>query len=83
LLRIARSPKQIGSIIQELRQRMGLSQAELGALAGVRQEMVSIIERGHSGAKLSTTFALLNALEAEVCVQPRSTSSAAEMLDIF
>ena len=80
---IARSPKQIGSIIQNLRQRRGLTQSQLAELAGARQEMVSIIERGHPGAKLSVIFDLLAALDLELSLQPRSTGAATEVLDVF
>ncbi|MGR4863175.1 helix-turn-helix domain-containing protein [Caulobacter sp. LARHSG274] len=80
---IARSPKQIGSIIQNLRQRRGLTQGQLAQLAGARQEMVSIIERGHPGAKLSLIFDLLAALDLELSLQPRSKAAATEVADIF
>ena len=80
---IARSPQQVGAHIQNLRQRRGLTQSQLAQQAGTRQEMVSIIERGHPSAKLSLIFDLLSALDLEMALQTRSTTSAAEVLDAF
>ena len=40
----------IGRALRALRQRRGLTQAELAATAGVSQSLVSLIERGHIGS---------------------------------
>lgn len=80
---IARSPDQLGAHIKNIRQRRGLSQADLAGLAGTRQETVSIIERGHHGAKLSTILDLLMALDMDLTLTPRPRSSDREILDIF
>jgi hypothetical protein len=45
--------------------------------------MVSIIERGHPGAKLSLIFDLQAALDLELSLPPRSKAPATEVLDIF
>lgn len=42
-----------GRILRALRRRLGLTQKELGRRAGVSQQTVSLIERGH-GSRLST-----------------------------
>lgn len=80
---IARSPDQLGAHIKHIRQRRGLSQSELADLAGTRQEMISIIERGHDGAKISTLLDLLQALDLDLTLASRPTPAAAEVLDIF
>lgn len=80
---IARSPDQLGALIRHLRERKGLNQSQLAELAGTRQEMVSIIERGHAGAKLSVLLDLLAALEIDLTLLPRSKAAAADLLDIF
>jgi transcriptional regulator with XRE-family HTH domain len=42
--------QRIGRSLRALRQRRGLTQAELAAAAGVSQSLVSLIERGHFGS---------------------------------
>jgi HTH-type transcriptional regulator/antitoxin HipB len=80
---IARSPKQLGNVIQRTRRQLGLTQTQLANLAGLRQEKVSIIESGQDGAKLSTIFALLAALNLEITLDARSGKSAKSIEDIF
>jgi HTH-type transcriptional regulator / antitoxin HipB len=80
---IARSPKQLGNVIQRTRRQLGLTQTQLANLAGLRQEKVSIIESGQDGAKLSTIFALLAALNLEITVGDRSGKSTKGIEDIF
>lgn len=80
---IARSPDQLGAVIRNLRERRGLSQTQLADLAGARQEMVSIIERGHDGAKLSVILDLLLALDMDLTIAPRSGAAGADILDVF
>jgi len=80
---LARSPKQMGQIIQRRRKALGMSQTELASRTGVRQELISRIEGGHDGAKLSTICDLLAALRLEMTIAPRSKSSSADIRDIF
>ncbi|WP_454719059.1 helix-turn-helix domain-containing protein [Caulobacter segnis] len=80
---IARSPDQLGAHIRRLRERANLSQTQLADLAGTRQEMISIIERGHDGAKLSVLLDLLAALDVDLTLAPRPKSAAGDVLDIF
>jgi HTH-type transcriptional regulator/antitoxin HipB len=80
---IARSPKQLGSIIQRTRKQRGLTQTQLGNLAGLRQELISKIETGHEGTKLSSLYALFAALDLELIVDARSGRPAKNIEDIF
>lgn len=80
---IARSPKQLGSVIQRVRKQRGMSQTELAHLAGLRQEMVSKIETGQDGTRLSSIYALFAALDLEMAIDQRSRSSAQDIEDIF
>lgn len=80
---IARSPRQLGTVIQRTRKQLGLTQTQLANLAGLRQEKVSIVENGQEGAKLSTIFALLAALNLEITIEARSGKSAKGIQDIF
>src|SRR3546814_9640487 len=80
---IARSPKQLGNVIQRTRRQLGLTQTQLANLAGLRQEKVSIIESGQDGAKLSTIFALLAALHLEITIEARSEEHTSELQSLM
>ena len=80
---LARTPRQLGNVVRNARRSRGLTQAQLGARAGLRQETISLIETGHPAAKLDTILAVLSALDLEVRVGPRSSSDAADIEDIF
>lgn len=80
---LARSSKQLGLLIQRHRKERGLSQTELADRAGLRQELVSKIESGQPGSRLSSIYALLAALNLEMTIQPRTKSDADDMADIF
>lgn len=80
---IARSPRQLGALVQRIRRERGLSQTEAAKLVGLRQEMVSRIETGQPGVRLSAVYDLLGALDLELVVRERSGRSAADMEDIF
>lgn len=79
----ARSPKQLGNVIQRTRKQLGLTQTQLANLAGLRQEKVSLVERGQEGAKLSTIFALLAALNLQITFEARVGKGAKGIEDIF
>ncbi len=80
---IARSPGQVGSLIQRFRKLKGMSQTELADRSGMRQELISKIESGHTGSKISSICDLLAALDLEMTIGPRSKSSSADIADIF
>lgn len=80
---VARSPKQMGNMIQRARRRKGLTQTELANLSGLRQELISRIESGHDGTKLSSLYALFAALDLDLVVDSRSKGSRTEIEDIF
>ena len=80
---IARSSKQLGLLIQRHRKAAGLSQTELADKAGMRQEMVSKIEGGQAGSRLSSIYDLLTALDLEMTLRPRTKSTPDDIADIF
>ncbi len=80
---IARSPRQLGNIIQRARKLRGLTQTDLANLSGLRQEMISKIETGHEGTKLSSIYALFAALDLELIIDTRSGRQAMDIGDIF
>jgi HTH-type transcriptional regulator/antitoxin HipB len=80
---IARSPKQLGAVIQRVRKQKGLSQTELAKLAGLRQELVSKIETGQEGTRLYSIYALFAALDLDMTIDQRSGTSVPDIADIF
>lgn len=83
MAQIARSSTQLGNLIQRQRKQRGLTQTELANLAGMRQELISKIERGHEGTKLSSLYALFAALDLELMVDTRSGRPHVDIEDIF
>jgi len=77
---LARTPKQIGTIIRRNRKRLGLSQSGLGERAGLRQETISLIENGNSATRVDTLLAVLAALDLEFRIAARSRSSGVDDL---
>lgn len=71
---LARSPKQIGSVIRRARKKCSMSQSELGTKAGLRQETISLIENGNPAAKLETILAVLSALGLEFQIAQRQST---------
>jgi HTH-type transcriptional regulator/antitoxin HipB len=82
-LSIARSPQQLGRLIQRFRTERGLNQTQLAELAGLRQEMISKIETGQGGVRFSTICDVLAALDLELNIAKRTKSSSADIEDIF
>ena len=80
---IIRSPKSLGAAFRWHRRQLELTQAELGARAGIRQATVSEVENGLETVKLRTVMDLLRALDLEVAMQQRSRGSHSEIEDLF
>jgi HTH-type transcriptional regulator/antitoxin HipB len=72
---IARTAQQMGQALQRRRRSLGLTQAQLGRRAKLRQATVSAIEAGEPRTQLRTLIALLAALDLELVVRRRSASS--------
>jgi HTH-type transcriptional regulator/antitoxin HipB len=80
---IVRSPVQLGNIIRRARRSRGWTQSQLADHAGLRQELVSKIETGHEGTKLSTIHAIFAALSLDLVVEARNARQATDIGDIF
>ena len=80
---IARSPRQLGNIIQRTRKQRGLTQTQLASMAGLRQELISKIETGHEGTKLASIYALFAALDLELVIDTRSGRAVQNIEDVF
>lgn len=79
---IARTTDQIGAALRRHRKLAGLTQSQLGAKAGLRQATISQLENGEGGIGIRTLVDVLAALELELIVQARSTSST-RIEDLF
>lgn len=80
---IARTRKQLGSIIRRYRKNDKLNQTQLGALAGLRQATISEIEKGNNDASIKTVMEILGALDLEIVVRRRTKSDHDEIEKIF
>lgn len=80
---LARSPRQLGNIVRRARKKIGLTQTELGALVGCRQETISLIESGNAATRIDTLLAVLAGLDLEIKIAPRSKGAPTDIEDIF
>jgi len=80
---LARTPKQLGTVIRRIRKQRGMSQKQLGEKAGLRQETISLIETGNAATRIDTVLTVLAALDLEFRVDLRGKGSAADIEDIF
>ena len=76
----ARDPKQIGSLIRRARKQLTLSQQQLSAKTGLRQETISLIETGNPATRIETLLAVLSALDLELQIAPRSKDWSEDVL---
>ena len=82
-MELARTPQQIGNLIQRTRRNRGMSQSDLGDRTGLRQGTISLIEQGNAATKLGTVLKVLAALDLEFRVAPRSKTGPADIEEIF
>lgn len=80
---LARNPRQIGNLVRNARKKRGWSQTQLGDMAGLRQETLSLIETGNPATRLDTILAVLAALDLEFRVTPRSKGAGSAIEDLF
>jgi HTH-type transcriptional regulator/antitoxin HipB len=80
---LARTPKQIGTIIQRARKQRAWTQSDLAERAGLRQGTISVIEKGDKPAKLDSILAVLAALDLEFRVGERSKSAGKDIEELF
>lgn len=80
---VIRSPKQLGSHLQNERLRRGLTQTALAELTGIGQKTISHTESGRTGTKLETVFSLLATLGLELQLVTRSKTPKGDIGDIF
>ena len=67
----ARTPHMIGAVIRRIRKQRRLNQTELGDIAALRQETISMIENGQSSTRIETVLRVLAVLDLEFIIIPR------------
>lgn len=78
----SRTPNQLGGELRRYRKKRQLTQAQLSSRIEKRQATISTLESAGNGT-LETLFAVLSALDLELCIRPRTKSSRADVGDIF
>ncbi|AZV81001.1 XRE family transcriptional regulator (plasmid) [Parasedimentitalea marina] len=80
-----RARSELGVVLRRARKDRGLTQSQLGRLAGMKPHRISMIETGNSDMKISTLFSLLSALDLDVQVLSRGDGSGkgSKIADIF
>ncbi len=66
-----RNPSQLGAALSRFRKLALWTQQQAGALAAIKQAMVSRVESGAPGTSLKTLFKLLAGLDLELVVRKR------------
>ena len=80
---LARTPRQIGTIIQRKRKKRDWTQMQLAEQAGLRQATISLMEKGEKPAKLESILAVLAALGLEFRIDERSRGQGSDIEDLF
>lgn len=80
---LARTPRQIGTIIQRARKKRDWTQMKLAERAGLRQATISMIESGEKPAKLESILAVLAALDLEFRIGERSKGHGSDIEELF
>ena len=80
---LARTSKQLGTIIQRARKKRGWTQTQLAERAGLRQATISIIESGTTAAKLDSILAVLAALDLEFRIGARTKGQGQDIEELF
>jgi HTH-type transcriptional regulator/antitoxin HipB len=80
---LARTSRQIGTIIQRARKKRNWTQMQLAERAGLRQATISTIESGQRPAKLDSILAVLAALDLEFRVSERSKGNERDIEELF
>lgn len=80
---IARSPKQIGTLIRNTRRAHEMTQTDLGHKTSLRQGTISKIENGEGSVRIDTLCDVLAALGLEMSFSERSRGEAQDIEDIF
>ena len=77
-----RTPQDIGLVIRERRQALGLDQATLAARIGVSRQWLVEIEKGKARAQLGLLLRALRELGLDVWIGESATASAKPAMNV-
>jgi HTH-type transcriptional regulator/antitoxin HipB len=75
---VTRTPQQLGQSLKARRTNLKLSQTEVGAKVGMKQNTVSVLEISTSSSSVESLFKVLSALGLELVVREKSKSVSAQ-----
>lgn len=78
-----RDPQQLGAALQRERKRQGLTQTQLAAKAGLRQQTISAVEGGKPRSELQVIFDIMTALGLELVLRPRDGQTTPGLEELF
>jgi HTH-type transcriptional regulator/antitoxin HipB len=70
---VARTPQQLGAVLQGYRYERKLTQAAVGTRTGLSQAAISQIESDPTTTSLSRIYRILSALDLELVIRHRSS----------
>jgi HTH-type transcriptional regulator / antitoxin HipB len=71
---VTRTPQQLGQSLRARRAKLQLSQTEVGAKVGMKQNTVSVLEISTPSSSVASLFKVLSALGLELVVREKSGS---------
>lgn len=78
-----RDPQQLGAALQRERKRQCLTQTQLAAKAGLRQQTISAVEGGKPRSELQVIFDIMTALGLELTLKSRDGKNAPSLEELF
>lgn len=70
-----RTEAELGNAVRRIRKLQGLTQTDVGDRVRLRQGTVSSVESGNPNTRLDTLMAVLQALDLEIIVRSRKSST--------
>lgn len=80
---IARTPKQLGSLLRQRRIELRLTQGALASRIGLRQSTLSELETSARNVRTGTLLSALAALDLELVIRPRTKGSEKDIEALF
>jgi HTH-type transcriptional regulator/antitoxin HipB len=74
---VARTPPQLGQSLKARRVKLQLSQTEVGAKVGMKQNTVSVLEISTASSSVASLFKVLSALGLELVIREKLKSTVA------
>jgi HTH-type transcriptional regulator/antitoxin HipB len=71
---VTRTPQQLGQSLKARRAKLQLSQTEVAAKVGMKQNTVSVLEISTSSSSVESLFKVISALGLELVVREKSKS---------